>query len=95
MISLRIVFAAVALFALPGLSVAEPVSLADKLASCGKCHVGQLALTGRPAEEVLESIERIRAGQRAHPPGLQVFEPEELPEITAILTGAKATATQP
>lgn len=68
----------------------EPVPLSKKMASCGKCHMGKMALTGKPVEEILAGLVRIREGKRPHPPGLQAFEAEQLPEVAAILSGVNA-----
>ena len=85
--TLKFVFSALALCSVAGAFAAEPVTLGDKMMSCGKCHVGKLALTGKPVEEVLAGLIRIREGKRPHPPGLQVFEAEQLAEVAAILSG--------
>lgn len=89
--TLRLVFALLALCSVTGAYAAEPATLSDKMTSCGQCHVGKLALTGKPVEEVLAGLHRIRAGKRPHPPGLQLFAAEELTEVAAILSGVPAT----
>ena len=72
---------------LPLAGQAEPATLEDRLAGCGKCHAGRLALTGKPPEQLLDSINKIREGSKRHPPGLDAFADEELEEVASILSG--------
>lgn len=73
-------------------AIAQPVTppLEDRLVSCQKCHVGKLALTGRPAEQTMMALQQIREGKKPHPPGLKTFAQEELAGLVEIMTRVPA-----
>ncbi|MEO1245916.1 MAG: c-type cytochrome [Pseudomonadota bacterium] len=75
-----------------GMSVAwagdeEPGKAAAK--SCLGCHAGKLSLKGRGTETLVEQITAIRAGEKAHPPGLAKLSEEDIAAIAAYLDQAE------
>ena len=90
MTTLKGISTVLALCYVAGAYAAQPATLTDKMMRCGQCHSGPLALTGKPAEEVLAGLQRIHKGKQPHPPGVQSFSAEELAEVAAILSGAPA-----
>ncbi|MGR8947206.1 MAG: c-type cytochrome [Gammaproteobacteria bacterium] len=61
---------------------------ATKAKGCTACHNAAVSLKGRGAEVIAAQSKAIRAGSKAHPPGLADLCDKDIEDIAAFLDGA-------
>ncbi len=61
---------------------------AEKAAGCKGCHNAMVNLNGRGADVIAAQTRAIRAGEKAHPPGIAGLCDEDIADIAAYLDGA-------
>ena len=69
-------------------AAADDATGAAESAACAACHNTMVNLKGRGAAAIAEQIGAIRAGEKAHPPGLAELSEEDIAIIAAYLDGA-------